>query len=88
MEQIEYIGKIMDDGHIYLPETVRRQLKLKPDSSVHVILSVKETESLSTDQGWSFSRQWGKRVKQVAFRTLPKTMIYTYMKNSHEKNLY
>ena len=60
MEQIEYIGKIMEDGHIYLPETVRRQLKLEPDSCVHVILSVKETESLSTEQGWSVFKAMGK----------------------------
>ncbi len=60
MEQVEYIGKIMDDGHIYLPETVRRQLKLEPDSSVHVILSVKETKSMSADQGWSIFKEMGK----------------------------
>ena len=60
MEQVEYIGKIMDDGHIYLPETVRRQLKLEPDSSVHVILSVKETKSLSAEQGWSVFKEMGK----------------------------
>jgi bifunctional DNA-binding transcriptional regulator/antitoxin component of YhaV-PrlF toxin-antitoxin module len=51
VDGLEYIGKVMDDGHIYLPETVRRQLKLEPDSSVHVIFSVKETKSLSANQG-------------------------------------
>ncbi len=60
MGQIEYVGKIMDDGHIYLPETVRRQLKLEPDSSVHVILSVKETKLLSADQGWAVFKAMGK----------------------------
>jgi hypothetical protein len=60
MEQIEYIGKIMDDGHIYLPETVQRQLKLEPDFSVHVILSVQETKSFSADQGWSVFKATGK----------------------------
>ena len=36
MKQAEYTGKVLEDGHLSLPESVRKQLGLQPSTLVQV----------------------------------------------------
>ncbi len=55
MEKIEYIGKVLPDGHLSLPKSIIKKLKLK----VHSKLRVQIQQEKKTKQGLSrFCGQW------------------------------
>jgi bifunctional DNA-binding transcriptional regulator/antitoxin component of YhaV-PrlF toxin-antitoxin module len=43
----EYITEVMPDGHLFLPEKVAARLKLKPYTSVRVIIQKEEQRIMS-----------------------------------------
>ena len=60
MKEIEYLGKVMDDGRLTLPESVRKQLDLQPSSLVRVTITVPETERVDVQEAWKLFQQMGR----------------------------
>ena len=51
MKQAEYMGEVMEDGHLSLPESVRKQLGLEPSALVQVTVAVPETDQTAGTRG-------------------------------------
>jgi bifunctional DNA-binding transcriptional regulator/antitoxin component of YhaV-PrlF toxin-antitoxin module len=56
MKSAKYSAKFLPDGHLPVPESVRKKLGLSPNSTVEVLL-VKEDESI--DKSKEFFDLWG-----------------------------
>lgn len=60
MKVIEYIGEVLPDGHLSLPDEVQKKLGLSPHSSVKVTIAVEELRKIDEQKGWEVFRQMGK----------------------------
>lgn len=49
MKVIEYIGKILPDGHLSIPEEIRKELELYKSGDVRVTLTV---DPIDAQKGW------------------------------------
>ena len=61
MKQAEYVGEVLADGDLSLPEFVRQELDLQPAARVRVILSVPDTEPRAMEEAWDLFRQMGRQ---------------------------
>ena len=59
MKQAEYMGEVLEDGHLSLPESVRQQLGLEPSAVVQVSVTVPETGPTDVQEAWTRFRQMG-----------------------------
>ena len=41
----KYVGEVLSDGHLSLPESIRQKLCLKPSSIVKVVISLTGAEN-------------------------------------------
>jgi bifunctional DNA-binding transcriptional regulator/antitoxin component of YhaV-PrlF toxin-antitoxin module len=60
MKVIEYIGEVLPDGHLSLPDEVQKELGLGPHSSVKVTITVEDSRVLDEKKGWEAFRRLGK----------------------------
>ena len=60
MKVIEYIGEVLPDGHLSLPDEIQKKLGLSPHSSVKVTIVVEEPRKIDEKKGWEAFRQMGK----------------------------
>jgi hypothetical protein len=60
MKQAEYMGEVLEDGHLSLPESVRQQLGLEPSTVVQVSVTVPEVNPANVQEAWARFRQMGK----------------------------
>lgn len=60
MKQAEYMGEVLEDGHLSLPESVRQQLGLEPSAVVQVSVTVPEANPANVQEAWARFRQMGK----------------------------
>ena len=60
MKQAEYVGEVTNEGHLSLPENIRKQLDLKPSALVQIMISVPDSEQKNVQQAWDTFRQMGK----------------------------
>ncbi|MEW5870285.1 MAG: hypothetical protein AB1894_13500 [Chloroflexota bacterium] len=59
MKQIEYVAQVLEDGHLSLPQELRRMLGLKPNSLVRVVLDVPEADKQKSLAAWEIFRSLG-----------------------------
>ena len=73
---IEYIGEILPDGHLSIPDEIKKELELHKSNSLKIILTF-----LSSDEkrGWEIFRQMGRNAESG---TLPNASV------DHDKYLY
>jgi len=73
---IEYIGEILPDGHLSIPDEVKKELELHKSNSLKITLTF-----LSSDEkrGWAIFRQMGKHAEPG---TLPNASV------DHDRYLY
>lgn len=55
MEKIEYIGEVLPDGHLSLPDDIAKQLKLKAHSKLRIRI---EPQKQSKQDLTQFCGQW------------------------------
>lgn len=60
MKQAEYVGEVLGDGHLSLPEAVREELGLQPSARVQVVLSVPEADSEAVREAWELFQEMGR----------------------------
>ena len=60
MKQVEYIGEVMEDGHLSLPESVRKQLDLQSAELVQVTIAVPELDREEVQDAWELFQQMGR----------------------------
>jgi hypothetical protein len=60
VKEIEYLGEVMEDGHLTLPESVRKQLDLQPTALVRVTIAVPETDRVDVQEAWKLFQQMGR----------------------------
>jgi hypothetical protein len=60
MKVVEYIGEVLPDGHLSLPDEIQKKLGLSPHSSVRVTIAVEEPRKIDEKKGWEVFRQMGK----------------------------
>ncbi len=60
VRQEEYMGEVLNDGHLSLPEEVRQRLSLKPLSVVKVVITLTPPETASTNDAWNLFRSMGR----------------------------
>jgi hypothetical protein len=63
VRQEEYMGEVLNDGHLSLPEGVRQRLSLKPSSVVKVVITLTPPETESTNDAWNLFRSMGRRAE-------------------------
>lgn len=59
VKQEEYMGEVLIDGHLSLPEGVRQRMSLRPSSVVKVIITLPPPEAESTNDAWNLFRSMG-----------------------------
>ncbi len=59
MKVIEYIGEVLPDGHLSLPDEIQKELGLSPHSSVRVTIAVEEARKIDEKKGWEVFRRMG-----------------------------
>ncbi len=60
MEVIEYIGEVLPDGHLSLPDEVRKRLDSGLHCHIKVTLTVEPSPTPDEQQGWEVFRRLGK----------------------------
>ena len=60
MKQVEYVGELLGDGHLSLPEAVRKALDLQPSALVQVVLSVPEADREEVKAAWDLFQEMGR----------------------------
>jgi hypothetical protein len=60
VKQEEYIGEVLSDGHLSLPDAVRQRLSLVPASIVKVYITVENMEKECTANAWTLVRSMGR----------------------------
>jgi hypothetical protein len=63
IKQEEYMGEVLNDGHLSLPEGVRQRLSLMPSSVVKVVITLAHPETESTNDAWNLFRSMGHSAK-------------------------
>jgi hypothetical protein len=79
VKQEEYIGEVLSDGHLSLPDAVRQRLSLVPTSIVKVLITLENMEKESATNAWNL------------FRSMGRTTTTGKLKNSaeeHDRYLY
>jgi len=59
-KQEEYIGEVLSDGHLSLPDVVRQRLSLAPSSIVKVVITLENMEKESATNAWNLFRSMGR----------------------------
>ena len=59
MKVIEYVGEVLPDGHLSLPDEVQKKLGLSPHSSVKITITVEDSRKPDEQAGWKVFRQMG-----------------------------
>jgi hypothetical protein len=59
MKVIEYIGEVLPDGHLSLPNEIQKELGLSPHCSVKVTITVEGPRVLDEQKGWEAFRRLG-----------------------------
>jgi len=60
MKQAEYVGEVLEDGDLSLPESVRKELNLQTSARVRVMISVPETDPEEVKEAWALFQQMGR----------------------------
>lgn len=60
VKQEEYIGEVLSDGHLSLPDVVRQRLSLVPKSIVKVLITLEDTEKENSTEAWDLFRSMGR----------------------------
>ena len=60
VRQEEYMGEVLIDGHLSLPDVVRQRLSLKPSSVVKVVITLTHPDTKSTNEAWNLFRSMGR----------------------------
>jgi hypothetical protein len=60
MKQAEYVGEVLEDGDLSLPESVRKELNLQTSARVRVMISVPETGPEEVKAAWTLFQQMGR----------------------------
>lgn len=63
MKTVEYIGEVLPDGHLSLPDEVKKKLGLNPHCSVKITITVDTEEKpnpLDVEKAWEVFRNMGK----------------------------
>ena len=60
MKQVEYVGEVLEDGDLSLPESVREELGLQPSAQVRVVISVPDADPEEVEDAWTVFRQMGR----------------------------
>ena len=60
MKQAEYVGEVLADGDLSLPESVRNALDLRPAARVKVMISVPDTDPEEVKAAWTLFQQMGR----------------------------
>ena len=60
VKQEEYIGEVLSDGHLSLPDVVRQRLSLVPSSIVKVVITLENMEKESVTNAWNLFRSMGR----------------------------
>jgi len=62
MKVVEYIGEVLPDGHLSLPDEVQKELGLSPHCSVKITITVdtvKSSNPSDEEKGWEALRNLG-----------------------------
>jgi hypothetical protein len=60
VKQGEYMGDVLIDGHLSLPEGVRQRLSLSPSSVAKVVITLTHPETESTNDAWQLFSSMGR----------------------------
>ena len=56
---IEYIGEVLPDGHLSVPEEVRQTLASTPHTHLQITIRLLESEAEQLEAAWAAFRQLG-----------------------------
>ncbi len=59
MKVIEYIGEVLPDGHLSLPDEIQKELGLSPHCNVKVTITVEDSHTLDEEKGWEAFKRMG-----------------------------
>lgn len=59
MKEVKYIGEVLPDGHLSLPDEIQKKLGLSPHCSVEVTIAVEDAYALNEEKGWEVFRRMG-----------------------------
>ena len=70
MKTVEYIGEVLPNGRLSLPDEVKNKLNLRPNCKVKITIAVVTEEKpspLDEQRAWEVFRNMGKNAKGSGF---------------------
>ena len=62
-KEIEYVGEILDDGHLSVPEELRHALELVPNVQLQVTIRIVQPDIEQSQAAWEVFRRLGQDAK-------------------------
>ena len=62
-KEIEYVGEILDDGHLSVPEELRHALELVPNVQLQVTIRIVQPDVEQSQAAWEVFRRLGQDAK-------------------------
>ncbi len=59
MKEVKYIGEVLPDGRLSLPDEIQKELGLSPHSNVKVTITVEDSYALDEEKGWEAFKRMG-----------------------------
>ena len=56
---VEYVGNVLSDGHLSVPEEVRQALGLEPHVQVQVTIKLIQPDAKQVQEAWALFRHMG-----------------------------
>ena len=60
---IEYVGEMLADGHLSVPEELRQALELAPDAQLQVTIRLLQPDVEQSQEAWEVFRRLGQDAK-------------------------
>jgi hypothetical protein len=79
VRQEEYMGEVLNDGHLSIPEGVRQRLSLSPSSVVKVVITLTTPETENAKDAWNLFRSMGHSAQPG---------IFEKSAEDHDRHLY
>ena len=62
-KEIEYVGEILDDGHLSVPEELLQALELTPNVQLQVTIRIVQPDIAQSQAAWEVLRRLGQDAK-------------------------
>ena len=60
---IEYVGEVLPDGHVSIPEEIRQTLAASPHAQIQITIKLLQSDEERQQEAWEVFRRMGQDAK-------------------------